>query len=220
MKSHAKKPALLLPWTSIERVKSISDNIFGFAMTLLIIGIHIPKLSKNISDTELLAQIASQWPEFTTYILSFLNISNYWMLHNGVFNCLARTDKTLIQLNTLFLLTVTFLPYPTALHGIYGRHSAVALVYGLAIVINYSLLFVAARYALSKPELLIPNLHFPIRKALAFKLLLPLGLAIMGTILAFLFVRLSFLFFFLVPLSNAIPWRWIISESNNQTSNH
>lgn len=220
MKSQTKKPKTLFLWTSIERVKSISGNIFAFAMVLIILSIHIPKAPKDVTDIELLAQIASQWPKFTTYTLSFLSISNYWILHNGIFNCLACTDKALIQLNMLFLLTVTFLPYPTALHGEYGRHSAVALVYGLAIVINYTLLYVTARYALSKPKLLIPDLHLPVKNVLEFKLLLPLGLALTGTALAFFFVKLSFLFFLLVPLSGTIPLRWIVSRQNNQDMNH
>lgn len=221
MITHSKNTFTLL-WTSIERVKSISDDIFAFAMTLLVLGIHIPMAPKNINDMALLTKITSQWPQFLTYIISFLNIGSYWLLHTGIFNCLARTDKSLIQLNMLFLLTVTFLPYPTALHGEYGRHSAVALVYGLMIAINYFLLFMVARYAFNRPELLVSELNLPVKRLFALKLLLPLGLAIVGMLLAFFFVRLSFLFFFLVPLSNAIPLRWILQkeEQNIQNIDH
>jgi uncharacterized membrane protein len=212
--THPEKPFRLSLLISIERVKSISDNIFSFAMTLLIIQIHIPQLPSNVTDIALLTQVASQWPEFLTYIISFLNISNYWMLHNSFFIILKQTDRTLTRLNLLFLLTVTFLPYPTALQGKYGRHAAVALVYGLTIAMNYILLFMVTRYAVSKPELLVPNLRLPVKKVLAFRLLLPLGLAIVGTILALFFVRLSFLFFLLVPLSNAIPLHWITKNKD------
>lgn len=212
------KTYALLPWSNIERVKSISDDIFAFAMTLLIIEIHIPNIPGPVTDMVLLKQIALQWPEFLTYVISFFNISNYWMLHNGIFSCLEKSDKNLTRLNMLFLLTVTFLPYPTALHGEYGRHSTIALAYGLMIVINYALLFALARYALNKPELIIPDLHLPIKRLLAFRLLLPLGLAITGMFLAFFFVRLSFLFFFLVPLSNYIPSRWIMAQQEKHST--
>lgn len=211
-KTQSEKTPIFLPLTNIERMKSISDNIFGFAMTLLILGIHIPDLPKDISNAALLNQIDSQWPEFLTYIISFLNIGGYWMLHHNIFAFLIRTNRALTQLNLLFLLTVTFLPYPTALHGKYGRHSIVALVYGLTIAINYAMLFLLAKYAYNKPELVDPEFHTPIKKFLAFRLLLPLGFAISGAALAFHFVRLSFLFFLLVPLSNAIPVRWLLTD--------
>lgn len=205
---------LFRPWGSIDRLKGISDDIFAFAMTLLILGIHIPDLPKDVGDYELLRDITSRWPEFATYAISFLNISNYWMLHHGIFAYLAHTNRTLTRLNLLFLLTVTFLPYPTALHGKFGNQSSVALVYGLTIALNYAMLLLISRYAYNKPKLLDPDFGWPIKKLLTVRILVPLGLAVAGTLVAFYFVRLSFLFFALVPLSNAIPARWLVKEQD------
>jgi uncharacterized membrane protein len=201
---------ITIPLAGMDRLKDLSDGIFAFAMTLLILGIDIPKLPKEVTNTELLKHLALQWREIATYVISFLNIGNYWILHHTIFAYLAYTNRTLAQLNLIFLLTVTFLPYPTVLQGEYGRQSIVALVYGITITINYALLLIVAWYAYSKPELIDPEFHLPMKRALVLRLLLPLSLAIAGTVLAFFLVRLSFLFFLLVPLSNAIPIRWII----------
>lgn len=212
MSATQKQTSSLLPLMGLDRLKNLSDGIFAFSMTMLILGIHKPAFPGDITDTELLKQLAAHWHAIVTYIISFLNIGSYWMLHHSVFSNLLYTNRTLVQLNLLFLLTVTFLPYPTALHGEYGRQSAVALVYGITIAVNYAMLFIVAWYAYRHPQFINPEFHLSIKKPLAIRLLLPLALAIIGTTLSFYFTRLSFLFFAFIPLSNVIPPSWLLSK--------
>ena len=41
----------------------------------------------------------------------------YWMAHHSTFKAIKRYDKLLIRLNSLFLVCIAFLPFPTSLLG-------------------------------------------------------------------------------------------------------
>ena len=46
---------------------------------------------------------------------SFLTIGGAWIAHNGLTDDLDRVDSIFLRLNLLFLLAVSFLPFPTRL---------------------------------------------------------------------------------------------------------
>ncbi len=46
--------------------------------------------------------------------MSFLVIGGYWLQHHRLFRMLGRGNGWLLLLNLLFLLTISFLPFPTA----------------------------------------------------------------------------------------------------------
>jgi uncharacterized membrane protein len=200
----------------VDRLNNLSDGIFAFSMTLLILSVPLPSLPQAVTNDELARQIGSYWRQVVTYVISFLNIGGYWLLHQTVFSDICQANKPLAMLNMVFLLTVTFLPYPTALLGVYGKQETVALIYGGTIIVNYTLLFLVAWYAYSRAELINPDYNFPIKTILKARLTLALGLALIGTIMSFFFVRFSFVFFFLVPLCNAIPVNGLIRAQKNQ----
>ncbi len=189
----------------IDRLKSFSDNIFGFAMTLLIAQIIVPQVSQNMVTTQLPGLLLHQWRYFAIYAISFLNIGGYWVLHHTLFAHLQGTDKTLIWLNLLLLLTVTFLPYPTALMGKYGRDTVTASVYGISITLTYGMLNIVCAYACSEARFLKPNIDPHLRRMFQLRLLVPLIIAAIGTMLSFFYFRLSFLVYFLVAVFNSIP---------------
>ncbi len=90
-------------------MESFSDGIFGFAATLLVIGIvlHPPGTP--------LHQVLAAWPAFVAYIISFLTIGAAWLAHTGLTDRLARADSIFLRLNLLLLLMTAFLPFPTRL---------------------------------------------------------------------------------------------------------
>jgi uncharacterized membrane protein len=53
----------------------------------------------------------------------FVVIIFYWIAHHSIFGLIKDHDRVLIWLNSLFLLCVAFLPFPTALLGEYGISS-------------------------------------------------------------------------------------------------
>lgn len=59
--------------------------------------------------------IADQWPAYLGYATSFLTIGGLWLIHHGIFRCLASADRAVMRLNLLLLMLVAFLPFPTNL---------------------------------------------------------------------------------------------------------
>jgi uncharacterized membrane protein len=189
----------------VEHLKSFSDEIFGFSMTLLITRIVLPNLPVERASELLPGMLLHQWRHFAVYATSFLSIGGYWIIHHNVFDVLQNMDRRMIWLNLLFLLTVTFLALPTGLMGKYGRDSFTATLYGVTISVNYAMLLALCCYACSNDLYLKPNVDQRTRRLLQLRVAAPLVVAIIGTIISFFYFRLSFLVYFLVVIVNGMP---------------
>jgi len=189
----------------IDRVKAFSDNIFGFAMTLLIIRIDLPKAPVSVASEELLKIIFSQWRPLAMYAITFLSIGGYWVLHNFIFNNVKCADRALIWLNLLLLLSVTFLPFPTMLMGKFGRDTVTASFYGITMSLNYMFLFLITWYVCGEEHLLKPDITQYQKGMLKLRIFTPLLIALIGTMLSFIYYRVSFWVYLGVVLVNSLP---------------
>ncbi len=113
-----------------SRTEAFSDGVFAIAITLLIIEVRVPHAKAG----ELAADLASQWPSYAAYVVSFAIIGIIWVNHHDIFERIVTVDRPLLFLNLLLLLTVAFLPFPTALLGDYIREGdnahIAAAIYG------------------------------------------------------------------------------------------
>ncbi len=100
-----------------ERVEAFSDGVFAIAITLLILDVKIPHSPGMTID--LLLELLRLWPSYFALVLSFVMIGIYWANHHYVFKLFEKTDHSLNLLNLLFLLCISFLPFPTAVLGGY-----------------------------------------------------------------------------------------------------
>ena len=90
------------------RVETFSDGVFAIAITLLILEIKVPEagnLSQGLLDL---------WPSYLAYAVSFIVIGAIWINHHAMFDWIVGVDQPLLLLNTLHLLFIAFLPFPTA----------------------------------------------------------------------------------------------------------
>ncbi len=71
-------------------------------------------------------------PKFLSFVVSFLYITIYWVNHHQLFDMVKRCDRGLFWLNSLFLMCLTFIPFPTALIGSYPRETLAVSFYGVA----------------------------------------------------------------------------------------
>jgi uncharacterized membrane protein len=94
------------------RLEAFSDGVFAIAITLLVLTIAQPTNYRHLGE-----QLASRWPSFAAYVVSFAVIGIMWLNHHSIFGHFARIDRGLVFLNLLLLMTVVFIPYPTAIFG-------------------------------------------------------------------------------------------------------
>ncbi len=93
-----------------DRVLFFSDAVFAIAITLLVVDIRVPQVVRNSAQ-----ELSHDQNKILSFTISFLVIGLFWMGHHRLFRYITALDRSLIFLNLLFLGTIAFLPYPTAL---------------------------------------------------------------------------------------------------------
>ena len=100
----------------LERVIFFSDAVFAIVITLLVLPltaeIEIPEGGQDLAS-----HVWAQWPRVLSFLVSFLVIGQFWIAHHHMFEYVRRYDQGLLWLNLVSLLTVSFMPFPTALIG-------------------------------------------------------------------------------------------------------
>lgn len=94
------------------RLEAFSDGVFAIAITLLILQIRVPQ--NPPSGGSLAHALVVLWPSYAAYAISFITIGIMWINHHRLFTLIVKPDHRLLVLNTLLLLMVSFIPFPTA----------------------------------------------------------------------------------------------------------
>ena len=119
------------------RVEAFSDGVFAIAITLLILELKVPR---GLGVAELRHALVLEWPSYAAYFVSFATIGIMWVSHHWLFTLIRRVDHPLLLLNGLLLLTISVVPFPTALMAEYLAHEggrlAATLYTGWAILIS------------------------------------------------------------------------------------
>jgi uncharacterized membrane protein len=112
-----------------SRLEAFCDGVFAIALTLLIIDIKIPHTEFE-NTSEFWLAIKKIIPSILIFVLSFTIILITWVNHHGAIKLVSKTSASLFYANGFLLLTVVFMPFPTALLGEYimTDHSSPAVV--------------------------------------------------------------------------------------------
>jgi uncharacterized membrane protein len=95
------------------RIETFSDGVFAIAITLLILEIKVPNV-EQLKDG-LLDALLDKWPSYLAFFIGFFTILVCWINHHYMFGRIKTTSHSLILVNSLTLLAVTFVPFPTAI---------------------------------------------------------------------------------------------------------
>jgi uncharacterized membrane protein len=112
-----------------DRVLFFSDAVFAIAITLLVVDLRVPDVVHNASH-----ELAADGPKILSFGISFVVIGLFWLGHHHLFRYITALDRRLILLNLLFLGTIAFLPYPTALLSATRGDQAVSIAFYAACV--------------------------------------------------------------------------------------
>jgi uncharacterized membrane protein len=101
----------------------MSDGVIAVAITILVLDLKLPAHAVlNTSDALWLA-LKQNGMQVLAYLISFVVIAKYWMAHYATFNRLEEVSDSIIGVNIVFLLTITFIPFPVSVFA----HSNTAL---------------------------------------------------------------------------------------------
>ncbi|HLZ31182.1 MAG TPA: TMEM175 family protein [Chloroflexota bacterium] len=187
------------------RLEAFSDGVFAVAATLLVVELHVPEV-----PTALGPALLAQWPAYLAYVTSFATIGIIWVNHHTLFAHVRQVDRQLLFLNLLLLMTVSVIPFPTALLGRYvtagdDGHLASA-VYGVVMVLM-SVAFSTLWWHVTRDARLLGR-HLDPQRARQESILFSSGLAayVAGVGLSFVSAQLALLVYALVAVFYVFPW--------------
>ena len=88
---------------SKSRLEALSDGVFGFAATLMVVDLG--------SSTELIS-FSEELPNFLSFGVSFFVMMALWKLHYNFFRRTKYVDNWIITFNMILLFTVLFYIFP------------------------------------------------------------------------------------------------------------
>src|ERR1700723_2102994 len=74
---------------SVERLAALSDGIFGVAMTLLLLDLHVPAKEIIHSEHDLARALLDLSPQLLVYLMSFITLGIFWVGQQTQLNHLA-----------------------------------------------------------------------------------------------------------------------------------
>jgi uncharacterized membrane protein len=116
-----------------DRILFFSDAVFAIAITLLVVDLP-EQLETGRTAIEAGTVLRDSVGAITGFAISFAAIGLFWLSHHGLFRFVTAFDRRLTLLNLLFLGTIAFLPYPTALISRASSSEAPAVIFYAACV--------------------------------------------------------------------------------------
>jgi uncharacterized membrane protein len=195
-----------------SRLESLTDGIFAFAMTLLVIGLNLPDKSTIVLSNGFAANfLLSLYSDFFHYVLAFLILGAFWLSHHIELHPLQRMNRIYVWLNLGTLMFVALLPFSTSFSGDFPGVPLGSIVFQLNLLIIGVGMYLQWKYATGKACLVEPGLdrrfirHISIRALVVpFVSLLAICIAITGN-------PWSNIVYMLLPLMFIIT-RWVMTR--------
>ncbi len=189
---------------SVERLAALSDGIFGVAMTLLAIELHIPALIR--SEHELRQALLDLKPELLVYLMSFLTLGIFWVGQQSQLNHLRRSDIRLTWIHLAFLFAVTLMPFSTKLLAEHHSYRTALLEYWGNVLIFGVMLYASWGYA-TRTGLIKDDISPEVPAAVCRRIIIGQSWYAFGAVLCFFSTYLSMLVIIAVQLFYILsPW--------------
>jgi len=144
---------------SKNRLEALVDGVFAFAMTLLVVGLSVPDIPKADAAIELPQHIATMFPEFLSFIIAFLVLASFWIVHHEHFHYLRSVNGWVLWLNIFILIFVVLVPFSTNLSGDYPHVPIAPFIFHLNMLALGTLFLIQWQYIIRRPALLVAPIH-------------------------------------------------------------
>jgi uncharacterized membrane protein len=132
---------------NLDRLAALSDGIFAFAMTLLVLDLHLPSAAQVHGEAELLQALGALGPQWITYGMSFLTLGIFWAGQQTQLDHIGEGTRDLTWIHLAFLFAVTLLPLSTRLLAEFITYRSALLIYWLNILALGGMLFWSWKFA-------------------------------------------------------------------------
>ena len=114
---------------SKARLDTLSDGIFGVAMTLLVLDVRLPENFHPHDDTELIQGLLDLWPKFLPYVLSFGVLGLRWLANIEVRSRAEYVNREYVNWWLLYQMLITCVPFTTIVVGNFGHFAPAIWLY-------------------------------------------------------------------------------------------
>jgi uncharacterized membrane protein len=190
----------------LERLAALSDGLFAFAMTVIVLEIRVPSPAGIHTEAQLWQALVALGPRAITWVLSFLTLGIFWVGQQTQLNQFTHTDRDLSWLHLAFLAAVAVTPFSTEFLAEFIGFRLALVAYWLNIVALGALLYASWSYAtkagLTKDEV-TPQLSAAVKR----RIVLAQTLYAFGALLCVISPYWSIGFIVLVQLNYVIAPR-------------
>ena len=179
-----------------SRLEAFSDGVFAIVITLLILDIRFPEVEYNRFGETLISVV----PRILAYVMSFVIIGLYWVIHHNSMHAIKRTDRGFLWLNILLLLCVSFIPFPTSLVGRYPFQAGPIIFYGLILIACNAVGYVMLVYVYYHPHLAVAEFSKQYMRSHTPNYVIVNGAYLGAILLAGIFPLLSYLIYIAVVI--------------------
>jgi len=154
--------ALVATTRTPERLMFFTDGVTAIAVTLLILPLVDVVTSSKEQGLTAPQMITHHSAQIWTFLLSFVVIARFWMVHHRLFEHVRSISTPLVVLNLAWLLMVVVLPFPTEVTGVYetSRFTSglyVGAILLLALLQTAMVVLIHRTPALAEPDQPVPT---------------------------------------------------------------
>jgi len=184
---------------SKNRLETLFDAIFAFAMTLLVTGFVVDPIPASDASALLPGYIAAMRPEFYSFLIAFFVLASFWLVHHPQFHYVQTVDPALVWLTLLILAFTVMMPFTTNVSGDYPDVQVAVVLFHTNLFILGVLFFAHWFYLVNNPHLTAVNIS---KKDAAYGLhramVAPL-MSLLGLIISFVSPSWSMATYLLIP---------------------
>jgi uncharacterized membrane protein len=176
------------------RIEALTDGVFAIAMTILVLELSVPYLLGSSGPGEHPSSFLDMWDEFYIYVLGFIVLGIYWILHRYMFFFIKRSDGVLIWLNILFLTLASLVPFSTKVLSVnevllpspQGESNAATGFFAVTTIATILVLLALWRYATRGYRLIDPDIDQRIISALTKVILIGVVISAIGMAVSYI----------------------------------
>ncbi len=161
-----------------DRLVNFSDAVVAIALTLLVLP--LTEVAGHLGSESANTLLYDNRAILMAFLISFLLVANYWLVHHQIFEYIDGYDRTLAWLNMIWLLFIILLPFSTELisNGFVG---VAGLIYAANLAILSMLLGIIGWHVSRHPDLqaadFVPRRMRLAKSAVYFVVFMAIGVA-------------------------------------------
>lgn len=174
------------------RLDQLSDGIFAIVMTILVFEMKVPDIWGPIDNTSLWFELEKLLPVLLSYVLSFFLLFTYWRAHHFFVSTYSKNvDLMLTNINALFFLLISLVPFSASILGEFNKNELSIIVFSVHIILIGMTLYWMRRYVFYSEHILNPEISKREIRGSTIRTLAPVVFALIAIPLSFFSIKLA-----------------------------